>query len=135
MAITGDFITAKIGASPVNVVGVQKWRANGSVERLNGQDATDAGFSHPKAGTKSLKVSIHLVIDITAGSLTPIQEGTEITALKLYAHIDAPTPIYTMPKAMVLSCTPGGEMNGTFDCDIEVENQGPYTIANPNAPV
>ena len=135
MAITGDFLTMKIGSTPVNVVGVQKWRAADAVERLNGQTALDAGYSHPDSGTKSLKVQAHLVIDITTGSLTPIAGGTLITQLKLYSHIDAPTPIYTLPKARVLSCSPGGEMGGTFDCDLDIENVGPFTLTDPSAPV
>lgn len=125
-------MTLKIGAMPVNVVGVQKWTAQGSVVRLNGQTATDGGYSHPDAGTRSVTGRASLVIDITDGSLVALEPGTVITDLGLYADIGATDPIYDIPTALVLRCSPGGGMGESFQADIEFENVGEFTFNDPN---
>lgn len=132
MSQSGDFITATVGAMAVNVEGVQVWKATGAVERLSGQTAIDRGFSHPAAGTRSVKARLTLVIDITTGSLVAIEEGTVITDLGLWADIDATDPIYDIPEALVLSCSPGGSMGQSFMCDVEIENVGEFTFNDPN---
>ena len=128
--ITGDYITGTINGTDIG--GVQKWSAQGKVIRLNGQTAEDEGFSHPKAGTRSVTGRVSLVVDITTGSLVVVEEGTEITNLGLWADAGATDPIYDIPKALVLGCSPGGGMGETFQAEIEFENQGPFTFNDPN---
>lgn len=132
--ITGDHVSAKIGdMSPVLVPGVNRWAARGRVIRLNGQTAEHLGFSAPAAGTRSCEVQIRLVIDILAGDLVALEEGTIIQDLKLYAHVGSVSPIYHFDQFLVLEASPEGEMGGQFTYSISGENVGPFTFNDPSA--
>lgn len=131
---SGKHIAAKIGdVTPVLVPGVQSWAGNSSVVKLDGQTAEDQGYTHPGAGSKTLAVNMDLVIDITAGDLVALDSGTTIQNLKLYAHVDSPTPIFHCPEFLVLTATPRGEINGRFTYSVTGENVGPFTFSDPNA--
>lgn len=133
MSISGKHIAAKIGdMMPVLIPGVQEWSAEDSAQELDGTTAEDEGFENPDDGLASLRVSMRLVIDITAGDLTTIQRGTLITNLKLFADIDATDPIYTIPSFKVFKSTPRGEINGRFTYDVEGKAKGEYTLNDPN---
>jgi hypothetical protein len=132
VSISGKHIACKIGSSsPLLVPGVQQWSAEDSAQELDATTAEDGGFSRPDDGLASLSVSMTLVIDITAGNLTTIQRGTTINFLKLYAHIDSPTPIYTIPVFKVFKSTPKGEINGRFTYDVSGKAVGAYVLADP----
>lgn len=128
--ISGDFITCKING--VEVAGVQKWSAQSKRIRLNGQTASDAGYSHPASGTRSVTFRISLVVDINTGSLLALEDGTEVTDLGLFADVNASDPIFSLPDALILGVSPGGGMNEMFAAEIEGENVGPFTFNDPN---
>lgn len=134
MPITGSHMSMKIGnMSPVLVPGVQQWSADDTVAELDGTTAEDNGYERFDFGLKGLRVTAQLVIDILAGDLVTIQSGTTITYLKLYAHTNSTSPIYTLPIARVFRSTPGGEMQGRFMYNVEIRSVGPFTLANPSA--
>jgi hypothetical protein len=131
--ISGKHIGARIGGvAPVLVPGVQSWTADDTAQELDGTTAEDEGFENPDDGLASLSVNMELVIDIVSGSLTPISRGTLITDLKLYADIDAGTPIYHCPLFKVFKSTPKGEINGRFMYSVQGKSKGPFFLADPN---
>lgn len=130
--ITGSWLSVSIGASPVILDGVQNWKAQDKVERLDGQTGADQGYSHPYPGTRSVNVSMSLVIDIAQGDLTTIQPGTTLTNVGLYTVYNAPQPVYAIPKFLVLDASPAIEVNGRLMQDVQGENQGPFTRNNPS---
>lgn len=130
--ITGAWLAVKVGSSSVALDGVQNWKATGAVERLDGQTAADQAFTHPYAGSRSLKVSMQLVIDITQGDLTTIEEGDVLTNVGLYTDVTAVTPVRFIPSFLVLEASPGIEVGGRLMYDISGENQGPFTSNNPS---
>lgn len=126
-------MAAKIGSmSPVLIPGVQEWEAEDSAQELDATTAEDNGYEHPDDGLASLRVRMTLVIDITTGDLVSIQRGTLISNLKLYADVDATTPVYTIPAFKVFRSTPRGEISGRFTYQIEGKAVGSYTLADPN---
>lgn len=130
MTIAGKFSTAKISGS--NIKGVQKSTASGRVRELDGTTAEDQGFENPDAGLASMSVSLMLVVDITTGDLTTIQEGVEIADLEIYADINASTPVRTIPLFLVLEATYEGEVQGRCTYNVSGKSKGEYTNADPN---
>ena len=132
--IRGAHIAAKIGGmSPVLVPGLQSWAADDTAQELDATTAEDEGFENPEDGLAGLRVTMQLVIDILTGDLITISRGTLITNLKLFAHIDATGPIYTIPLFKVFKSTPRGEVNGRFTYDVEGRSKGAYTLDDPSA--
>ena len=105
--------------------------AEDAAQELDGTTAEDEGFENPDDGLASLRVTMQLVIDILTGDLVTISRGTLITNLKLFAHIDATSPIYTIPLFKVFKSTPRGEVNGRFTYDVEGRSKGPYILNDP----
>jgi hypothetical protein len=132
VSVSGKHINVKLGATPAALVGVQSWTAEDSVQELDATTAADGGYARPDVGIQSVTVSMQLVIDIAAGSLTPVQAGSTLTDLALYATTTATSPIYSIPSALVLKSTPKGEISGRFSLDLVVKNIGSYTLANPS---
>ena len=130
MTIAGKFSTTKI--SGANIKGVQRSTAKGSVRELDGQTAEDLGFENPDAGSASMEVSLQLVVDITTGDLTTIQEGVEIVNLGVYAHIEAAEPVRLIPLFLVLECTYEGEVQGRSTYAVRGKSKGAYTNLDPN---
>lgn len=132
--ITGAHISCKIGAmTPVLVPGVQTVEVTDSTKELDGTTAEDGGYERPEFGLSGVELRMQLVVDIVAGDLMTITNGTEITHLKIYAHIDATTPIYDIATFRVFRSVPKGEVNGRFTYDVTGKSVGQYTIANPSA--
>jgi hypothetical protein len=130
MTIAGKFSTAKIAGT--NIRGVQKSTAAGKAAELDGTTAEDRGFENPDAGLRSMTVSLFLVIDITTGDLTTIQEGVEIENLEVYAHIDSPAPVREIPLFLVLEATYEGEVNGRVTYSVTGKSKGEYFNHDPN---
>jgi hypothetical protein len=130
MSISGKFSTAKI--SGANIRGVQRANASGRVQELDGTTAEDAGYENPDAGLRSMTVSLFLVIDITTGDLTTIQEGVEIQGLEIYADINAITPVREIPLFLVLEATYEGEVAGRVTYSVTGKSKGFYNNYDPN---
>ena len=131
--IRGAHIAAKIGGmSPVLVPGVQKWQAECSNAELDGATAESEGFEDPDDGLGVCAWSLELVIDILLGSMVSLKNGTLITDLKLFAHIDATDPIIHMPRAKVFRAVPMGEVNGRFTYSVSGKSKGPFTFNDPS---
>lgn len=130
MTIAGKFSTAKIAGT--NIRGVQKTTARGQVRELDGATAEDGGYEHPDAGLAAMTVDLMLVVDITTGDLTTLQEGVVIENLQVFAHIDSADPVRQIDSFLILSATYTGEVAGRSTYDVSGKSQGPYTNSDPN---
>jgi hypothetical protein len=133
MSISGYATAAMIGGmSPVLVPGVQSIDVEHEAAKLDGATAEDEGFTNDDDGLHSLVVTCDLVMDITAGTFVAIKPGTLITDFKVFADLEATTPLYHMPVCKVFRSTWKGEVNGRSTYRCTINNKGPFTVNEPN---
>ena len=134
MPISGRHIAVFLGdMAPVLVPGVQQWTAEVISAELDGTTAEDEGFENPDDGLAVCQWSLELVIDIISGDMVAITAGTLLAYLKLFAHIEAVSPIITMPVAKVFRAVPRGEINGRFTYSVSGKSKGVFTHTDPSA--
>lgn len=129
--ISGKHLTATVGGTPLTLIGTQEWRQRGESDKLDGQTAEHEGFSANEPGTDTSAVDITLVQDLTTGIYTIIKNGTTLTDLKLYRHVDDDTPAFHYPIANVFSSDNGSAIKDKFTTKCSIENYGPYTCNDP----
>lgn len=128
--VSGKLSTAKIDGT--NLKGVQTSSAGGKVQELDASDAESGGFEVPDSGLRGMTVSLMIVIDVTTGDLTTLQEGAIITNLQIFADINAATPVREIPEFLVLEATYKGEVQGRCTYDVTGKSRGEYTLNDPN---
>lgn len=132
-SISGFATAGKIGGmSPVLVPGIQSISVEESANELDGATAEDEGFENPDDGLAGATITLDLVLDITAGSTVAIRRGTLISDLKIYADIDATTPLYHFPTSKVFRATWKGEVNGRSTYSCTIKSKGSFTVNDPN---
>ena len=133
MTHSGKEIEAKIGGmAPVFVSGNYAWNMEENADELDGTTGEDAGYENPSVGVYSGVVMLKGYMDIVSGTYTPIRRGTTISNLKLYRDKDDTNPAFSIPSAVVLQSTQGGEVRGKVEWTARIKTKGSYTYNEPS---
>ena len=130
LTISGKNLRVQIGAT--TLAGAFGWTVEESFEELDGTVGESAGSDEPDVGVQSARITLELLLDITAGQYSIIRAGTTLTTLKCWLRSAATNPMFSFPTARVFSTTPRGEVKGRFQVTVQAKSVGTYTCNDPN---
>jgi hypothetical protein len=133
VSISGAFLEAKIGASPVVLPGVQEWTVEEEVEELDRSSGASGGKGDRDAGIGDATITMRLFQDTTTGVYAVIKAGTVLTDLILFRNSGDTDPAFSFPTALVIRSGNPVRVRGGVYLDITAKNKGTYTTNDPGA--
>lgn len=126
MSISGKKLGFAVGG--VLIVGNYAWTASEEGDVLDRTVGSDRGKARSDLGVDDTKISAKLYLDLVSGEYLLVRRGTELTNLELYGDIDAASPLFAFPEALVTRSSLGGEVRGRMEVNVEIVAQGDFTV-------
>lgn len=130
MSVSGKYMTCSING--LEIFDNYSWSMDEGGDALDRTTGAWNGWEAEDMGVQNGHVSIKGYMDVSTGQYLPIRRGQIITNLLLFPDENSIVPSFTIPEALIVRSTQGGEIRGKIEWSCEVHSRGEVIATDPS---